>query len=654
MFLSYHEIQPYILLVFSVYGLFVFLSTLNLKFESRGCKKGLYLTQLCCVFFLIFDAIAYFCDLYPALWPRWVVILSNFFVFCLVNVQLYFFNLFITYSFMETGRFKKLPKELLLGFILPSVAITLIIISQFTGIYYSFDADNVYHRGPLFPLSMVTPLLILCIQTFFILKHRKLLRRRKIMSMVITIGFLVTAGILQVFLPGTSLIDLAALLGCLNMFLLSIIDQNNMLIKSAHTDVHSGLPNSYGFIDSVNQIVATKDITEYNAYYIDIVRMGRLNTMYGKTLGDEIILKYAKFLKTKIHKDEVLGRLGGDFFVALIRRERTEEFLKVLSSVPVVIKDANNKQVTLHLSSVCGIYEFVSKKVNSGLYISPAAEALYYAKNVYKKPFVVYNNELQTQIDEKRILEEALSHAIDNKEFVTFYQPKVDTALNQLCGAEALVRWKHEGQLISPIKFIPTLENNEKICELDFWVLNQVCLDLKQWLENGITPLPVSVNFSRRHLGNKNVVDEILSVIEKNNIPKNLIEVEITETIDEYSVEILKEFVEKLQARGIHVLIDDFGTGSSSLNLIHQIHFDVLKIDKSLVDIENELGRALLTHAIELALFMGMEIIAEGVETTEQVDFLKNANCKKIQGYYFDKPLEKSEYEKRLIEKIYL
>lgn len=653
MFLSYHEIQPYILLVSSVYGFFIFLCTLNLQFESPHCKKALNLTQLCCVFFLISDAIAYLCDLHPELWPHWIVVLSNFFVFCLVNVQLFFLNLFVTYSFMETGRFKKLPKELRLCFILPFVSITLVIISQFTGIYYSFDANNIYHRGPLFFVSMIGPFLIMGIQAFFILKHKKLLRRAKILSMFISISFLVIAGFLQMFFSGTSLIDLAALLGCLNMFNLSIADQNDILIKSAHTDIQSGLPNTYGYIDAVTHIASTKDITNYNTYYIDIVRMGRLNSLYGKNLGDEIIEKYAKCLKSHVHKDEIVGRLGGDFFVALIRRDRTEEFLKLLSDVPVTIKDQNNKQITLHLSAVCGIYEFVSKKVNPGLYISPAAEALYYAKNVYKKPFVIYDKQLKTQIEEKRLLEEALTYAIDDKEFVVLYQPKVDTDSKQICGSEALVRWNHDGELIAPITFIPTLENNEKICELDFWVLNQVCLDLKYWLKNDINPLPVSVNFSRRHLGNKNVVEEILSVIEKNNIPKNLIEVEITETIDEYSIEVLKEFVEKLQARGIHVLIDDFGTGSSSLNLIHQIHFDVLKIDKSLVDIENEMGRALLTHAIDLAQFMGMEIIAEGVETVDQVNFLKNTNCKKIQGYYFDKPLDKSEYENRLIKKYY-
>ncbi len=270
-----------------------------------------------------------------------------------------------------------------------------------------------------------------------------------------------------------------------------------------------------------------------------------------------------------------------------------------------------------------------------------------------KKAFVVYDKELKAQIEEKRLMEEALSHAFDDEEFLAFYQPKVGTASKGLCGSEALVRWKHDGQLISPDKFIPILENNEKICQLDFWVLNQVCLDLKGWIAEGLDPLPVSVNFSRRHLGNKKVAEEILSVIERNAVPKNLVEIEITETIDEYSIDVLKEFVEKLQSKGIRVLIDDFGTGSSSLNLIHQIHFDVLKIDKSLIDIKNDKGRSLLTHTIELAHFIEMEIIAEGVETAEQFDFLKNAGCQIIQGYYFDRPLEKAEYEKRLVGKGY-
>lgn len=154
------------------------------------------------------------------------------------------------------------------------------------------------------------------------------------------------------------------------------------------------------------------------------------------------------------------------------------------------------------------------------------------------------------------MLEEALSKAIENEEFITFYQPKVSTNANQLSGAEALIRWKHNGSLVPPDKFISILEKNEKICLVDFWVLNQVCQDLKRWLDDGFTPMPVSVNFSRRHLGNPNLADEIVSTIERNDIPKSLIEIEITETIDEYSIDVLKNFVEKLQSKGIRAAIE--------------------------------------------------------------------------------------------------
>lgn len=211
---------------------------------------------------------------------------------------------------------------------------------------------------------------------------------------------------------------------------------------------------------------------------------------------------------------------------------------------------------TIHISANAGITGFKSNKVNPGDYISYSAEALYYAKNVYKKAYVFFDENLQKEIDERKMLEEALSKAIENEEFITFYQPKVSTNANQLSGAEALIRWKHNGSLVPPDKFIPILEKNEKICLVDFWVLNQVCQDLKRWLDDGFTPMPVSVNFSRRNLGNPNLADEIVSTIERNDIPKSLIEIEITETIDEYSIDVLKNFVEKLQSKGIRAAIE--------------------------------------------------------------------------------------------------
>ncbi|MCQ2601995.1 MAG: EAL domain-containing protein [Treponema sp.] len=631
----------------------IFLTTLQLSFQSKKCKKALCLAEISCSLFLVADCITYLYDGVPGVTARYIVYISNFLVFTLIQLQLIFFNLFIIYSFMETGRFASVPESLKICFLLPVAAIILIIISQFTGLYYSFDANNFYHRNSVYFISLIFPVMMMFIQIVFVVRYRELLTHRKILSITITMLFLIVAGVLQFFMTGVAFNDYAAFLGCLNMFLMSILDQTETLIKSSHTDVQSGLPNVYGFIDIVDNIIKTKDITKYNSYYFDMIRMGRLNSIYGKEIGDEIIIKYARYIKSKIGHDECVGRLGGNYFVALIRCDHTDEFLKLLSDVPVVLKTFDNKMETIHISANAGITAFESNKINPGVYISYSAEALYYAKNVYKKPYVFFDDNLKKEIDERKMLEEALSKAIENEEFITFYQPKVSTNAHQLSGAEALIRWKRNGSLVPPVKFIPILEKNEKICQVDFWVLNQVCHDLKRWLEDGFTPMPVSVNFSRRHLGNPNLADEIVATIERNDIPKSLIEIEITETIDEYSIDVLKTFVEKLQAKGVRAAIDDFGSGSSSLNLIHQIKFDVLKIDKELVDIENEIGRTLLTRTVELAQLLGMEVIAEGVETQKQVDFLKSVNCPHIQGYFFDKPLEKKEFEKRLIKKDY-
>lgn len=653
MILNYSTIQPYALIFCGIYCFLIFLTTLQVKFQEQNCKKAICLAEISCVFFLFSDALAYLYDGQPGLTARWVVIISNFLVFTLIELQLLFFNLFITYSFMGTGRFKRIPKILRVIFILPVLAIILIIVSQFTGMFYSFDANNLYHRGPLFAVSFVIPVVIMICQTSFLFCYRSFLSHKKTLAISVTLLFLICAVVLQIFNTGIAFNDYGALFGCLNMFLLSIIDQNDRLLKSSYTDVQTGLPNTYGFIDCVEKIRKTNDITKFNSYYFNIVRMGRLNSIYGKEVGDEIITQYGKSIRSKILKDEVVARLGGDFFVALIHCDNRDNFLKLLSDVPVRVKVPGKREEVLHISAIAGVAGFETKKIHPGSYISSAAEAMYYAKNVYRRPYVVFDQHLKNEIDERKMLEEALSQAIENEEFITYYQPKVDVKSTMLCGAEALVRWKHDGNIIPPVKFIPILERNEKICLVDFWVLNQVCRDLHRWLEDGFSPLPVSVNFSRRHLGNPNLVEEIVSVIERNDIPKSLVEIEITETIDEYSIQVLKEFVEKLQSKGVHASIDDFGTGSSSLNLIHQIKFDVLKIDKALVDIENEIGRTLLTRTVELAQLLGMEVIAEGVETQEQVDFLKSIKCSQIQGYFFDKPLEKKEFEKRLIKRHY-
>lgn len=249
-------------------------------------------------------------------------------------------------------------------------------------------------------------------------------------------------------------------------------------------------------------------------------------------------------------------------------------------------------------------------------------------------------------------LESQIPIAMENEEFRPYYQPKMSASRNQLVGAEALVRWvKKDGEIVPPVAFIPLLEHGKEICTMDFYMLKCMCRDLAEWIEKGLNPPKISVNLSRKNLANPYLVQELTEVIDSYKVPHSLIEVEITETVDEYPLEELNKFVDYLHRRGITVAIDDFGTGSSSMNLLRAVDFDILKIDKSFVDNREERDRKILKRIITIAKDIGINIIAEGVETKEQLEELKELGCDSIQGFYYDKPLPKHEFEKRLSKK---
>ena len=246
-------------------------------------------------------------------------------------------------------------------------------------------------------------------------------------------------------------------------------------------------------------------------------------------------------------------------------------------------------------------------------------------------------------------LEEHFDTAIKDREFEVYYQPKYNMKDKSLTGCEALVRWRDkEGRLISPGLFIPIFERNGKISKLDAYVFDRVCEQQRIWLDQGLEVVPVSVNLSGASLYRNDVLAKYMKILEDYHLDPGYVQLEVTETIlsrDDFVVDLLKQFRE----RGIKILMDDFGTGYSSLATLNLKCFEVIKIDKSLVDIAgDEFGRILLAKSIDLGRSLGLKITVEGVETEEQYRFLKYTGCDDIQGYYFSKPLPKSEFEKLL------
>jgi EAL domain-containing protein (putative c-di-GMP-specific phosphodiesterase class I) len=244
--------------------------------------------------------------------------------------------------------------------------------------------------------------------------------------------------------------------------------------------------------------------------------------------------------------------------------------------------------------------------------------------------------------------------ALRNEEFSVYYQPKVDIRTGEIIGAEALCRWFHEGEMISPDAFIPMLEETNDICKLDFYMLEHACRDIRRWMDEGRKVVRISVNLSRKHMINVNLLDNLLKIIDRHNVPHSCIEIELTETTTDVGFSDLKRVVTGLQSVGIFTSVDDFGVGYSSLNLIRELPWNVIKVDKSfLPQGDNEMddvSKIMFKHVIQMTTEMGIECIVEGVETVKQRAILEENNCCYAQGFLYDRPLPKNEFEERLIQ----
>lgn len=358
-------------------------------------------------------------------------------------------------------------------------------------------------------------------------------------------------------------------------------------------------------------------------------------------------------LKSFITKGECVGRLGGDNFVALIRKDRTDDFLKLLAGVETVGILGNTEQRVI-ISATVGGLEIDHNVRNCGEIINDCGMALQIARNVEKKPCVFLSEEIKQRSFKEKQLVAGFADAIENHEFVVYYQPKVRIDSFRLNGAEALVRWKHDGKLISPGEFIPVFERNGMICQLDFYMLENVCIAIRDWLSRGIEPVRVSVNFSRKHLTNPHLADDIMSVLNRYETESRYIEIELTETVDQNEAGLLAAFMGRMKNYHVTMSIDDFGTGYSSLNMLRTFPVDVLKIDRSFIlDLEQN-SKTVLSNIIRMADELHMDVVAEGVETYEQMNYLKSIDCKEVQGFLFDRPMPIENFEQKLISKQYV
>lgn len=414
----------------------------------------------------------------------------------------------------------------------------------------------------------------------------------------------------------------------------------------------TGLVNAGGFLTYLDSLIGKKEFSKYNAYYFNLSRFSLVNKRFGSTETDRIIVRYTDAVRDFLLPGELLGRLGGDNFTALVLKERTEEFLQILSGV-ITYGILGGKEMSVKISAVAGVVELDDNIFDSGRILNDAAMAMNVAKHITKKPFMFASDQMRAKGFKDKQIASSFMEALYNGEFKVFYQPKVSGQDYRIVGGEALSRWYRDGVMMPPMDFIPIIEQNGTVCLLDFYVLEQVCKDITQWLKAGIKVGRISVNFSRKHLSNPHLVEDIMDVMRKYDMAGRYIEIELTETVDEAESNLLIEFIKRMKYHKVRISIDDFGTGYSSLNMLRSFSVDVLKIDKSFIDNLDERNKIVLSNIIRMAQELDMEVVAEGVETKEQALYLGEIGCHTLQGFLFDKPLSKEEFETKMIAEKY-
>ncbi len=421
-----------------------------------------------------------------------------------------------------------------------------------------------------------------------------------------------------------------------------------LLSDYMHTDSDTGLPNMQAFLEFGEKLVKDFKITDYTVIALNITNFKFVNQTVPFDLGTLVLIRYAHKLLGLMHPGEIVTRFGGDNFNVLIKKNHAAEFLDQIRMIPIDIK---NKGLHVHfdLSCYAGIYE-----IDSRMSIQSALENATNAKNVAKKsahdPFVYYNEEMGEKQHYSNQIRAKFKSAMLNHEFIAYYQPKVNIVTQELIGMEALVRWETEEGSVNPQDFVGIFEDTSAIIELDRCMLLQVCRDIKRWESMGLSVPRISVNLSRRNLNNYDVADIVASVLDEYHVDHDKVEIEVTETVNSEGFESLSQFISKMKKYGIKVSIDDFGTGYSSLNLLKNLNADVLKIDRSFVDLEEftEKDELLVKSIVELAKSYSMETIMEGVENEEQIRFLYKCGCMNVQGYFFDRPLTKEAVTERI------
>jgi diguanylate cyclase (GGDEF)-like protein len=423
----------------------------------------------------------------------------------------------------------------------------------------------------------------------------------------------------------------------------------------AHHDQITGVQNRLALIKRINKLINSGGIRKTALIILDIDNFKYINDTMGHSFGDQLLVMVSARLGSLADGLTTIFRLSGDEFVILL--EDFEESIEVERLAAKLLKgfnsrfDINNSNMFISISMGISLYPEHGDSMDE--LFKNADIALYKAKETGRNRIVFYAKSMNEAVSERVLIEKHLRTALDNNEFELHYQPQIDIVTNKVSGFEALIRWKSpELGSVPPLKFISIAEDTHMIIPIGEWVLRSACMYIKGLHQKGYEGLCMSVNISMLQLLQDDFVDKVIEVLDWSKLDPKYLELEITESILMESYEAIAGKLKQLKDRGIKLALDDFGKGYSSLNYLRQLPISTLKIDKSFIDTIGSAGKhkSLTDLMVKIGRTMGMCVVAEGVETQVQLDYLVKHKCDKIQGYLFSKPITGEAVLDTLIE----
>lgn len=425
----------------------------------------------------------------------------------------------------------------------------------------------------------------------------------------------------------------------------------------AYHDALTGLANRSLLTEKVEQGIRQGDNEKILSaiMFIEVDGIKRINNNFGHDQSEIILKQIAARLLEVAGENDCVSYLGGEEFCIYLQDYEDEARLQRVASlvVEVFYKPYILRNQEFYITASIGISQYPMDGNSIDTLIRSADIAMHKAKSLGKNQFYIYSNELKHETFETTTLTNDLYMAIKRNELEVYYQPQVDGSTGNIVGVEALLRWNHpELGIVSPVKFIPLAEKTRLIIPIGYWVLKTACKQCKEWQKKGFRPINVAVNFSVHQLDHPRIVEQIENVLQKTSLRAHYLEVEITESSTMHITDKTRALLQQIKDLGITLSIDDFGKEYSSLNRLKELPFDKIKLDMAFVNGigVSEKDEIIIQAILLLASDLGLQTIAEGVETKEQVAFLQTFKCNQLQGYYFHKPMMAHELEKLLVK----